>query len=301
MPQTRRTSSVAPGTGLQLILIGVLCLIWGSTWLVIAEGLDELPPLTSLASRFALAGSVFAALAPRLHAIEGGAAPTWPLRLVMGGLNFALSYAVIYWVEQTVPSGLTSVLWGTFPILIAVGAHFCLPGERLRWLSSLGLVVGLGGVALLFATDLRTISAAALRAGAVLTLSPLAAAAGNLYVKRHAAGTSSVLLCRDGLLLAAAVLVPLAFTVERPLAVAWTARGIGSIAYLGVVGTVVAFALYFWLLRFTPVFRLSLISYVTPAVALGLGWLVRGEPIGATTLTGTALIVVGTALAGRKR
>ncbi len=299
--QTNPVGAARPSPWLENALIGFLCLIWGSTWLVIREGLDDLPPLGSLALRFWVAFAVFAAIAPQLRRIEGGAPPPRSLVLLMGCANFAASYSIIYWAEQSVPSGLTSVLWAVFPILVAIAGHFLLPGERLGRTRALGFALGFAGVVLLFFADLRAISTDAVRAGAVLLLSPVISAFGNVTVKRQGAGVSSALLCRNSLGLAAVLVSAAALLVEREAKLALTPRAIFSVAYLGVAGTVVTFAIYFWLLRHAPASKLSLIAYVTPAVALCLGWAVRGEAIAPTTLAGAALIVFGVALAGRRR
>lgn len=289
-----------PGPALQLGIVAVLCLVWGSTWLVIQEGLDDMQPLTSLALRFTLSGLLFVPLTPWLARIEGGTPPTWRLRLVMGVVIDAVSYAIIYQVEQTLPSGLTSVLWAVYPLILALMGHFLLAEERLTPLSTAGFLVGFLGVALLFREDLADISPAAVHMGAVLLLSPLVSAAGTVVIKREGAGVCSALLVRDGLLIATALLWPLAFLVEDPLATRLTPRAVFSFVYLAVLGTVVCFSLYFWLLRHAAATRLALIAYVTPAVALLLGWLVRDEAVGPTTLAGAALVVGGVFLVGRR-
>ena len=289
-----------PSPALTVALCAVLCLVWGSTWLVIREGLDDLPPFTALAARFLVAFAAFALVAHPLHRLEGGERPGRGLTLTMGLVLHAFSYAVIYQAEQTVPSGLTAVLWGVYPILMAVAGHCLLPGERLRPGAALGFVTGFAGVVLLFVADLRAISSSAVLGGALLLASPLATAIGTVHIKRSGSATSSVLLCRDSLGVAAVVTAVLALLFERDAEATWSGRALFSVLYLGIVGTCVTFSVYFWLLRFAAASRLSLIAYVTPAVALVLGWLVRGEPVGPTTLVGAALIVVGVALAGRR-
>ncbi len=84
-----------------------------------------------------------------------------------------------------------------------------------------------------------------------------------------------------------------AVVFERGAPVNWTAPAIASIGYLAVVGTVVTFSLFFWLLRYAPAHKLSLITYVTPTIALFLGWAVGGEPITVFTLVGAGLILLG--------
>lgn len=281
------------------LALALLCAVWGSTWIVIKTGLRDLPPLSSAAARFTVAAAVFVGVAPWLHRREGGQAPSLGLSVAMGMLNFALSYGIVYSVETVIPSGLTSVLWAVFPMMTAVLAHTWLPGERLGPRQWLGFVVGLGGVVVLFATDLQGIGPSALVAGAVLLLSPLSSAVGQVVVKRYGQGTSAALVNRNGMLVAAAVLWLVALPLERQSAAVLSPAAIGSVVYLGIAGTVLTFGVYFWLLRFTSASRLSLIAYVTPVIALWLGAAVGDEPVRGTTMAGTALVLVGIGLALR--
>src|SRR5262249_38179016 len=152
-----------------------------------------------------------------------------------------------------------------------------------------GFVVGLVGVGVLFATDLRTIGTDALDKGALLLLSPLAATLGQTIVKRDGVHVSATLLNRNAMIIGAVLLWSFASIVESPLEVAWTRRALFSVGSLAGLGTVVGFGLYNWLLRWIPSNRLALIAYVTPALALWLGWAVEDEPLHMTTIAGTAL------------
>src|SRR5262245_27831490 len=123
--------SAAPRPLRVLLLTALLCLIWGSTWIVIKEGLQSLPPFTSAAARFGIAAACMSLLAAWLGAREGGSAPSLGLSLILGCLNFAASYGIVYWSETRIHSGLASVLWAVFPLLQATLGHVFLPGERL--------------------------------------------------------------------------------------------------------------------------------------------------------------------------
>jgi drug/metabolite transporter (DMT)-like permease len=293
-------SGPRPGPVTVVLAVALLCAIWGSTWIVIKTGLRDLPVLTSAAARFSVAALAFVLIAPLLHRREGGTAPPPWLSLVMGMLNFAISYGIVYTVEAVIPSGLTSVLWAVFPMMTAMLAHVWLPGERLRGRQWLGFSVGLGGVAVLFATDLRGIGPAALAAGGLLLLSPLSSAAGQVVLKRHGKDVSATLLNRNGMLVAAVALWLVALPLERQSDAVLTGTAIASVAYLAIVGTVVSFGTYYWLLRYVSASRLSLIAYVTPAIALWLGWAVGSEPLAGSTIAGSALILLGIALALRR-
>src|SRR6185503_2390456 len=124
-------SQPRPGPLRVLLLTALLCLIWGSTWVVIKNGLEDLPPLGSAAARFTLAAGAMSLLCALFAAREGGARPTLALTLVLGSLNFAASYGIVYWTEARLPSALVSVLWAVYPLLQAVVGHLFLPGERL--------------------------------------------------------------------------------------------------------------------------------------------------------------------------
>ncbi len=291
----------SPGAPLVVGLTALLCLIWGSTWIVIQGGLRDLPPFGSAAARFAIAAACMSLLAALLAEREGGRAPSLPLSLVLGCANFAASYGIVYWSETKLPSSLVSVLWAVYPMLQALASHVFLPAERLVGAQILGFALGFLGVAGLFATDLREIGPSAVPAGAVLLLSPLVTALGTTYVKRHGGGTSSLALNRNGMWIGAALLGLAALVSEREARFAWTSGAVFSVLYLSLFGTVVAFGLYFWLLRHTAANRLSVISYVTPAIALSLGVLLKDEPVTAFTLAGLGSILVGVYLVHRGR
>lgn len=289
-----------PGRTTVVLLFALLCLIWGSTWLVIKGGLVDLPPYTSAAARFVLAAACMAAVAPWLRAREGGTRPPFWLSAILGVTNFAASYAIVYRTETLLPSGLTSVLWAVYPLLMATAGHWFL-GERLRPVQGLGFLLGFAGVLVLFATDLADLGPAAAPAALILFLSPLVSAIGTVFVKRSGSGCSSVLLNRDGMAVGAVLLVLLALLLERDAAPRWSAAAIGSVVYLAVIGTCLSFGLWFWLLRYAQANQLSLIAFLTPAIALLLGWAVGGETIARSTLLGSGLVVFGVLLAGRKR
>lgn len=294
------SGSNAPSNFVVVSLIALLCLIWGSTWIVIAYGLSDVPPFTGAATRFAIAALVMSAIAPSLARREGGTKPSIGLSIAVGLLNFGGSYGIVYWGETRLPSGLASILWSVFPMLMAISGVLFLAGERLRVRQVLGFVIGFVGVGLLFATDLRALSDDAVWTGLVFLLSPFVSCVGTTILKKHGKHTSSALLNRNAMWLGAIVLALLALWFERTTQVHWTAAAIESVAYLSIIGTVLSFTLYFWLLRHVAAYRMSMIAYITPAIALTLGTLLRNEPLTRFTIAGSATILVGVVLVVRK-
>jgi drug/metabolite transporter (DMT)-like permease len=224
------------------------------------------------------------------------------LWLVNGGLTFAGSYGVVYWAEQRVPSGLTALLFATFPLFVAVLGHFFLPGERLHPRGAAGTLVGFAGVAVIFSEDLSRLGGPGVAtAAAVLLAAPAVSAVANVTVKRFGRGVHPLSLTAVPLLGAAAAVGGAAALVEADRAVRWTPAAIGSVLYLALLGSALAFVVYFWLLDRLPATRLSLITYAVPVVAVAVGTVAFGEPLTARIAAGAALVVAGTALAGRAR
>ena len=117
-----------PGPVLAPLVITLLVVIWGTTWAAIRISLEGFPPLTGVALRFAVASAVLLVFA-RAAGIPLGAAGRreWALRLGHGGLSFGISYGVVFWAEQWVPSGLAAVIFATFSLLVVVMARLLLP------------------------------------------------------------------------------------------------------------------------------------------------------------------------------
>ena len=278
-----------------VLCVALLCLVWGSTWIVIQTGLQDLPPFTSAGVRFAIAAVGMAIVAGVLARREGGGRPPRHLVLAMGILNFAVSYGVVYWVETRVHSSLVAVLWAIYPMLLALISHRSLPGERLRGRQWLGLAVGFAGLGVLFFKDLAELGSEAVVAGAVLLVSPAVSAYGTVVVKRDGAGVSSLRLNRDAMVLGAVLLLAFAASLEHDAEVRWTGPAVFSLLYLSLAGTVLTFGLYYWAMRYAPAYLLALIAYVTPVIAIALGVGLAGEPVYWTTGVGAGLVLLGVA------
>lgn len=294
MDGTRGQRSLAPGA--VLACMALISAIWGSTWLVIRYGLRDVPPFTGASLRFFLSAGVMALLARAFAEREGGGRPPFIVILAQGICQFALNYGLVYVSETVIPSGLVSVLWAVFPLFVGLASHFVLKTEVLRGKQWLGIALSLGGVALLFATDLARVSARAVPMGLLVLLAPLSVTVSTLMIKQRAAGKSSLILNRDSMLIGAVVLGACALAFERDRPPTFTPVAIAAVLYLSLAGTVLTFGLYLWLLRYVPAYRLSLISFVTPVVALLVGAQFGREPLGLHTMLGTALVLAGVGL-----
>jgi drug/metabolite transporter (DMT)-like permease len=201
----------------------------------------------------------------------------------------------VYWSAQYIPSGWISVLFGVSPLITSLMARFWFRSELLGAHRLLGMLTGLLGLMAIFGSSLKLDGMAVLGVGGVL-MSVVIHSASALWVKRINAGVPALVLTSGGLLVAA----PLFLTTWLLFDGVWPqvvplATG-ASIIYLALFGSVLGFALYYFVLTQVEATRVALITLVTPVSALALGHLVNGEPLTLDILLGSLLILSGLAL-----
>ena len=270
--------------------------MWGSSYLFIKIAVDSFGTFTLVALRL-LIGAAFLWVAFRLN---GTSLPRerriYGHLVVMALINITIPFALITWAEQSVDSALAAILNATVPLMVIVIAPMFLPDEPIRLNGVVGLAVGFIGVVLLVSPGLTT--ATGDLAGSIALLgSSLAYALGNVYNRRNVRGLPP--------------LVPAVFQVTFAFIIvvgrsrwSWNSRGprspdLGdwfSVIWLGVFGSGLAYILYFRLLGRWGATRTSLVAYLLPVYGIVLGYLVLQEPIDATLIVGTALVIAGVAL-----
>lgn len=280
----------------QLVVVGyiLLCLIWGSTWLAIKLGIDGgMPPLLGASLRFAIAAAVLLPTACVLAPTAFRDRTAWRLALMVGLLSFGFGYGSTYMAARWIPSGLGSLTFGFFPFWVAVLAHFLLK-ERLTAPKLLAIAVGFGGLALLSYGSLRELGRDTALGVAIITCSVLVQGVPQVLIKRDGKHVPAVFLNGVSMLVGSLVLVlvgSLNGEWSRPFP--WTAPVVFSIGYLALMGSVVTFMIYYVLLKRLSATLMALVALITPPIAVVLGSIYRDEKLGALTLTGGALVLVG--------
>lgn len=272
----------------------ILCGIWGSTWLFIKIGLADLPPFTFAGIRFLIASLILAALVTARRARWPRTGREWALIAVVGFLQFTLNYGLVFWGEQHISSGLAAVLQSTFPAFGLVLAHLYLPQERLTPGRVMGVLLGVFGVAVIFSDQLSIAGSMALLGSVALVLSALFGSYANVLVKAYAGKVDPQVLAAGQMVFGFVPLLTIGFVTEgSPFRFHWTTMAVVSLLYLVVVGSVAAFALYYWLMRNMDVTNTMLIALVTPAVAVILGMIVLHERLNWRLFAGGACIISG--------
>lgn len=278
-----------------------LTLIWGTTWAAIRISLEGFPPFLGLALRFALGAAILLAIAWMGGVRLGGARHERALWAAQTVCTFGLGFGTLYWAQQWVPSGLTSVLFSTLPLFVLIFGGLFLPEERLGLAGLLGMMAGFAGVTVMFADDLglgrdRQTVVAAL----VALLAPVAVALAEVLVKRWGFDVHPLSVTAVPMAAASVLFAGLWMALERGRAVSFEPAPVAALVYLAVFGSAVAFGLFFWLLRHFPVTRLSLMSYGIPVVAVTVGTVLLEEPLTGRIAFGAVLVIVGAALVVKK-
>lgn len=287
---------------LTVIIWSILCLIWGTTWLVIKIGLADLPPIGFAATRFLLAAAIlFVAL--RVQKIPlPRSSKEWRLLAITGLLQFALNYSLIFWGEQHITSGLAAVLQAMISVFGLLLAWIFLPSERITPVKVLAVCVGVVGVAVIFGDQLRVQNALAMIASVGMLVSAYAASQAAVLVKARGAAMHPAVLSFGQMVCGLPPLIAYSLIVEgNPLHYHWTTRAALSVLYLALVGTVAAFWLYYWLLGKVESTKAMMISVVTPLIAVVVGWAALGEQLPSQTLFGGAMILASIALLALRR
>ncbi|MFL6468207.1 MAG: DMT family transporter [Pyrinomonadaceae bacterium] len=281
----------------------ILCLVWGTTWIFIKVGLEDLPPITFAAARFLLAVLILAPVIRVLRLEMPRTAAQWKLILLTGVLQFSINYSLVFWSEQYITSGLAAVLQSMITVFGLVLAWIFLPAERITYRKVISVLLGIIGVAVIFRDQLQIESLMAFAGCVGIVVGAFAAAQASILVKAKAGGIDPATLVFSQMLCGLPLVIVYALFAEgNPLNFNWSTRAIVCIAYLTVFGTIAAFWLYYWLLKRVESTKAMMISLVTPLLAVVIGNIVIGETLPPQTIMGGVLIMasIGLIVFGRK-
>ena len=286
------------------VAMGLVYVIWGSTYLAIRFAVQTLPPLTMSGVRFLLAGGALWAWS----ALRGGSrgarvtAAHWRSAVVIGVLLFLCGNGFVVVAEKRVESGLAALLVSTTPLFIVLLPWLFRGGKRPTLPVALGILLGLAGVGLLVRPGGPGAMAGSggvdLWGALLLSAASLTWAAGSLYSAQAALPASPLLSTGIQMFMGGALMLVAGGLFgefgQLDLAHASTPSLLGF-GYL-VIAALVAFTAYLWLLRVAPPALVSTYSYVNPLVAVLLGWAIASEPLTARTAVAGLVIVSGVAL-----
>lgn len=299
-----RSSSENPSGGGRNVLVWLLlCLIWSSTWMAIKVGLHDLPPVSFAAIRFVIAaGVLFGACAIWRIPVTVARPADYFFFARTGLLTFTVNYGLLFWGEQHISSGLAAVFQATIPLFGMLFGHWCLPDEPMRLRAVLGTLLGFMGVGYICSNVLSLGGKVSLLGGLAIILGAASAAYSNVLVKKRGHAFAPALVAAWQMLFGAIPLLAVGLWREgNPAKFAWNRVSLGCLMYLALVGSSLAFLLYYWLMRRIALNKLQAISLIIPPLALVFGWRAAGEPIPLSTWSGAVLVLVGLGMIFRRQ
>lgn len=279
------------------VVFSSLCFIWGSTWLAIKAGLEFLPPFVFAGIRFATAAIALMMLTKLLHARIPRDRSSWIIMLFLGLFQISLPYGLVFWGEQYISSGLAAVLFATLPFFVVIFAHLLVKNEKLTRFKAIGVIASFAGLVAIFWRDIVSSQNFAfqnsLYGGLAVVGSSASGGLGNVVAKRFAGRIDPAANVLVQAVTGAVILSSLGVATESSSALRFTPYAIAAVLYLGIVGSALAFVGLYWLLTKATATNVSMLAFITPIIALVLGWVFLGEVPDQNVGFGAVLILAG--------
>ena len=275
-----------------------VCFFWGTTYLAIRVGLETLTPMLFAGLRFLIAGSIlFLLLTRQRNARLPGGREWFDLGLV-GLLLLGVGTGIVVWAEQWISSGMAALLVATGPFWVAWLEATRRGGERVGRLGIAGMLIGFAGLALLVGPDLfgASLSGHYLLGVLLLQVGCFSWSAGSVYAKRHPTGVAPLMGASVQMLFAGVVLTLVGTFAGEWGEIRLSVRSAAALAYLVVFGSIVAYGSFIYAMQKLPLSIVSTHSYINPVIAVLLGWMLLGEPLGWRVPVAAAVILGGVAL-----
>lgn len=270
--------------------IGII-LIWSTTPLAIQWSGTGVGYLFGITSRMIL-GVIVGLLTAMLFSIKLPWHAAARRTYLAAGLGLFFAMTAVYWSSQFIPSGWISVLFGLAPIVTGVMATLWLPEKALSVSRITGMLLGLAGLAIMLLGS-QALGPGAAYGIAGMLFSVTAYSASAVAIKRIAADVPALATTIGGLVVTVPLLIAVYVISGKPLPAMVPTRTLLAIVYLGVIGSVLGFAMYYYVLKHVDTTRVALITVITPVIALLLGHLLNGEALQTEALVGTAAILSG--------
>ncbi|MGH9603900.1 MAG: DMT family transporter, partial [Terriglobales bacterium] len=276
-PLLENTASSAPHRfeSIDYLVYVVLCLIWGTTWMAIRVLVRDVSPLWAAGVRFVLAALLLAVtLALRRTAPIRGARQ-WRATLILGFTMVAIPYGLLFWAEQYITSSMAAVMYTSVPLAVSLLTPL-MTHDRVPRAAILCMVVAMGGIGVLFSGAL-SVSRNSLLGGVAMLGAVTSTSWSIVFAKKELHDIDPWAATAWQTIFGGAVLLALGGALERGRPATWTPAAIAALLFLAIIGTAVAFALYYWLLKRVRPYQAASMSLVIPVIAIFEGALILGE------------------------
>lgn len=276
-----------------LVIFSLICLAWGSTWSVIKLGLESLTPFVSSGLRFILASVIILVIMKFKDVQIQKDKNAIRLYMMMAFGSFIIPFALVYWAGQFVPSGLASVLFAVYPFFVALFSYLTIPSEEIGANKIIGIIFGFAGIVTIFFDGIDLNVASYIWGMTAIIVSAVMQAGIAVTLKKYGHHLHPLSMNFIPMIIAGFVLVIVGLLTENISKLVFDLKAYFSIIYLAAIGTVMTFTSYYWLLKRVSVVLLSLIAFITPIIALLIGWIFFAESLSSKVLLGSMLVLFG--------
>jgi drug/metabolite transporter (DMT)-like permease len=217
--------------------------------------------------------------------------------LFLGVFQISLPYGLVFWGEEYISSGLSAVLFATLPFFVVISAHLLVRDEKLTKLKAVGVIASFAGLVAIFWRDIAAAQTLGTQysffGGMAVVGSAASGGMANVVAKRYAGKIDPAANVLVQSVMGAVLLSSVGLLTEWNSVLTFTPTAVFAVLYLGVIGSALAFVGLYWLLKKASATNVSLFTFITPIIALGLGWLFLREVLDPNVGLGTALILIG--------
>lgn len=277
------------------MVYGLVCLIWGSTWLAIRIGLESFTPLFSAGIRFIIAAIAILLITKFRNMQFQFDRIAVILYLAMGFFSFVIPFGLVYWAEQFVPSGLAAVLFAVYPFFVAIFTFYLIKAERISSLKTIGMIISFVGIVVIFSNDLTGNISGNLIGMTAVVISAIMQAVIAVVIKKYGSHLNPLTMNFFPMLIGGVSLLFIGLWFEDVYSIKITMPAVLSIMYLALFGSVITFTSYYWLMKKINIVLLSLISFITPVIAIIIGWIFYNESLQPQHIAGAVLVLAGIA------
>jgi drug/metabolite transporter (DMT)-like permease len=261
--------------------------------MVIRASLESLTPFISIGTRF-LTASFFILILMKLRGVSLQIdKESMGLYLLMGIFSFVIPFGLVYWAEQFVPSGLASVIFGVYPFFVALFSFLRIPNESIGIIKIIGMSLGFIGITIIFSDSFTTDISNLFIGMVAVALSGVMQAWMAVTIKKFGKHLNPLSMNLIPMFIAGTAGLIIGLLLEDLSIIKIDNTAIFSVLYLAFFGSVVTFTSFYWLMKKINVVLLSLIAFITPIVALFLGWIFYSEILTSQHLLGSSLVLVG--------
>ena len=271
----------------------VLCIIWGSTWIAIRFGLESLTPIFSAGVRFSIASIiVFAIMRVKEIKLQTDSLSV-RLYLLMGFFSFVIPFGLVYWAEQFVPSGLAAVLFAVYPFWVVIFSYIRMREETIGFYKIIGTILGFAGILIIFSDSFTGDMSDYIIGMFAVVLSGIMQAWIAVSIKKFGNHLHPLSMNFVPMVIAGISMILIGFAFEDLSTIKVDEYAVLSILYLAAFGSVITFTTFYWLIKRINLVILSLIAFITPIVALVLGYFIYHEALSLRHFIGVATVLTG--------